>query len=431
MTEYTFIDLFAGAGGFTEGLLLAGNDRSRFQLIAASDFHQNACLTHENRFSKQLGINYAFLVEDISSISFVENLLNVVIKHSGKPTVDVVIGGPPCQGFSVFGKRDEKDPRNNLFLAYLRIIQSLKPKYFVMENVRGLATMYGGKTVQRIRDEVLSLRPVRYGVNGPIQVNAADFGVPQLRERILFIGHREDMPPIKDINSDYYKPPITVKEAIGDLAFLRTWETAESYNNSYFPNHKYQEDSRRGRLFSKLGIQRIDNELKNHEAARHTPEVIARFAMIEPGKGLDSIPKALWEEHLHTSKKWCVRLHPDLPSFTVVTLPDDFVHYEQHRILTVREMARLQSFDDTFEFLGPRSSGGGGKGNKKRNSELPQYSQVGNAVPPLLAKAIGNKLLKALKQSCNQNEIEDSLSKKINFNIDSNPCLADQLSLPF
>jgi DNA (cytosine-5)-methyltransferase 1 len=431
MTEYTFVDLFAGAGGFTEGLLLAGNETNRFRLIAASDFHQNACLTHENRFLKQLGINYSFLLEDISSISFVENLLNCVIKHSGKPTVDVVVGGPPCQGFSVFGKREEKDPRNNLFLPYLRAIQSLNPKYFVMENVPGLATMYGGKTVQRIYDEVLSLRPIRYGVNGPIQVNAADFGVPQLRERILFIGHREDMPPIKEINLDYYKRHITVKEAIGDLAFLRTWETAKAYNNDYFTSCEYQEESRRGRLFQKLGIERIDYELKNHEAARHTPEVIARFAMIEPGKGLESIPKALWEAHLHSSKKWCVRLHPDLPSFTVVTLPDDFVHYEQHRILTVREMARLQSFDDTYEFLGPRASGGGGKGNKKRNSELPQYSQVGNAVPPLLAKAIGNQLLKALEQSCNKNEIEDSNSKKTNVNIGCNFCFAEQLSLPF
>jgi len=94
-----------------------------------------------------------------------------------------------------------------------------------------------------------------------------------------------------------------------------------------------------------------------------------------------------------------VRLHPDKPSFTVVTLPDDFVHYEKHRILTLREMARLQSFDDTFEFLGPRASGGGGRGNKKRNRELPQYTQVGNAVPPLLARGVGNVLLNALNQN--------------------------------
>jgi DNA (cytosine-5)-methyltransferase 1 len=118
--------------------------------------------------------------------------------------------------------------------------------------------------------------------------------------------------------------------------------------------------------------------------------------MIRPGEGFDSIPRDLWEKHLVSSKKWCVKLNPDKPAFTVVTLPDDFVHYEQPRILTVREMARLQSFDDTFEFLGPRASGGGGKGNKKRNTELPQYTQVGNAVPPLMARAVGNVILRNL-----------------------------------
>lgn len=430
MAEYTFLDLFAGAGGFTEGLLLANHGTSQFRLIAASDVHPNARLTHEQRFRNQLGIDYSFLLEDISSVSFIENIINIVKTHTGKTTVDVVVGGPPCQGFSIFGKRNEEDPRNNLFLSYLRAIQMLNPKYFVMENVPGLATMYGGKTVQRIHEEVYNLKPIKYGIHGPIKINAADFGVPQLRERILFIGYREDMPPIKSITSTIYPEQyITVKEAIGDLAFLNPWEMSVSYENNYYPSCKYQEESRHGRLFLKLGIERTDNELKNHEAAKHTPEVIARFAMIEQGKGLESIPKALWKAHLHSSKKWCVRLHPDRPSFTVVTLPDDFVHYERHRILTVREMARLQSFDDTFEFLGPRASGGGGKGNKKRNSELPQYSQVGNAVPPLLAKAIANELLKYLDENYKENKIENS--EKLFKKIVSRPLISEQLSLPF
>ncbi|MEH1935375.1 MAG: DNA cytosine methyltransferase [Nostoc sp.] len=431
MHKYTFLDLFAGAGGFTEGLLLASHGTSQFKLVAASDVHPNSHLTHEQRFRKQLGIDYSFLLEDIRSEFFIENLTNLILKHTGKTSVDVVVGGPPCQGFSLFGKRNEGDPRNDLFLSYLRVIQIINPKYFVMENVPGLAAMYGGKTVQRIYEEVSSLKPIKYSVHGPVQINAANFGVPQLRERILFIGCREDMPPIKNISPSFTERYITVKEAIGDLAFLRTWETTGSYEINYPPTCKYQEESRLGRLFLKLGIERIDNELKNHEAAKHTPEVIARFAMIEQGKGLDSIPKALWEAHLHSSKKWCVRLHPDLPSFTVVTLPDDFVHYERHRILTVREMARLQSFDDTFEFLGPRASGGGGKGNKKRNSELPQYSLVGNAVPPLLAKGIGNELLKALDKSCRNNEIENSNPKQVRIESTTKPLITEQLSLYF
>ncbi len=427
MSIYTFLDLFAGAGGFTEGMLLASYDTSCFQLVAASDIHPNAYLTHHNRFYKQLGINYDFLVEDISSDSFVKNITERISNQIGKSSIDVIVGGPPCQGFSVFGKRNEDDPRNDLFISYLKVIKNLQPKYFVMENVPGLATMYRGKTIQRIHEEISNIKSIRYSVNGPIQVNAADFGVPQLRERILFIGHREDMPPITKLTPNFLTKRITVKEAIGDLAFLRTWETSSNYDINYPPNCNYQEESRVGRLFLKQGIKRTDNELTNHEAAKHSPEVIARFAMIEQGKGLDSIPKALWEAHLHSSKKWCVRLHPDLPSFTVVTLPDDFVHYERHRILTVREMARLQSFDDTFEFLGPRASGGGGKGNKKRNSELPQYSQVGNAVPPLLAKAIGNALLQALEQS----ESKHSNGQEIKKNFTRKPLITEQLSLNF
>lgn len=161
----------------------------------------------------------------------------------------------------------------------------------------------------------------------------------------------------------------------------------------------------------------MDYRLTNHEAAKHSPEVIARFAMIEQGQGLESIPRELWENHLFSSKKWCVRLSPDKPSFTVVTLPDDFVHYHRHRILTVREMARLQSFDDTFEFIGPRASGGGGKGNKKRNQELPQYTQVGNAIPPLMAQGIGHELLMALDQQLGKAVKIHALPTRLYFSI--------------
>lgn len=398
MPEFTFIDLFSGAGGFTEGVLLAGNPKKKFRLVAASDIHYLAKYTHENRFRQQLGLDYSFLVEDIRDKYFLDNLLKCIYNISGKYHVDLIVGGPPCQGFSLFGKRDRKDPRNDLFLPYLKVIEKIRPKYFVMENVPGLAMMYEGEIVNLIYKEVSSMKRVKYNIVGPIKVNATDFGVPQARERIIFIGNRKDMTPIEEIDKTHFNKPITVREAIGDLEFLRPWENNGSYDSDYPPVTDYQIDSRNGRLFTKLGISRKDNILKNHDAACHTPIVMARFALIEQGKGLDSIPKLAWNQHLRSSKKWCVKLNPDLPSFTVVTLPDDLVHYTQPRILTVREMARLQSFDDTFEFLGPRATGGGGKGNKKRNLELPQYSQVGNAVPPLLAKAIAENLLRALQK---------------------------------
>jgi DNA (cytosine-5)-methyltransferase 1 len=393
---YTFVDFFSGAGGFTEGLLLARSEESCFCLVAATDLHAVAAETHGNRFAGQLGCDYSFFTGDIREEVLVSALVEFVRDRVGRRGLDVVVGGPPCQGFSVFGKRDENDPRNDLFRPYLKAIQQLRPRYFVMENVPGLAKMYGGKAVECIHREVACMCPVRYGLVGPIKVNAVDFGVPQTRERILFIGHRKDMSPIKSITPTHAGAPITVRDAIGDLAFLRPWESNGHYRPSHRPRTQYQRDSRRGRLFGRLGITHETTTLAHHDSARHTPEVIARFAMIRPGAGLESIPRDLWASFLKTSKKWCVRLRADAPAYTVVTLPDDFIHYEQHRILTVREMARLQSFDDTFLFAGPRASGGGGKGNKKRNNELPQYSQVGNAVPPLMAEGIGREVLLAL-----------------------------------
>ncbi|MFV9683046.1 DNA cytosine methyltransferase [Pseudomonas sp. NY15367] len=395
--EYTFVDLFSGAGGFTEGFLLAGDGKHEFRLVGASDIHTGAGATHFNRFNGRLGVDYRFLVQDIRSEDFLEKLIANIENSSGRQDVDVVVGGPPCQGFSVFGKRDEQDPRNNLFKYYLGVIEAIRPKYFVMENVPGLVTMYEGKAVRGIYEEVEKIGPVKYHISGPVYVNAVDFGVPQARDRVLFIGSREDCPRITDISKPTNLPIITTSEALDDLSFLNSWEKASSYHPDYPAKSIYQKESRKGRLFKKFGIKHDGLELKNHEAAKHTPDVIARFAMIQPGCGFESIPKELWEKYLSSNKKWCIRMHPDRPSNTVVTLPDDFIHYSKPRIPTAREMARLQSFDDTFEFLGPRTTGGGGAGNKNRAKDLPQYTQIGNAVPPLLAKGIAETILGTIK----------------------------------
>lgn len=393
---YNFIDLFCGAGGFTEGFLLA--DHEKYNLIAASDINETAMLTHTNRFKKQLNLEYLFLTKSITDKDFIPSLIDGIGKYlPAHKEIDVICGGPPCQGFSVFGPRQEKDPRNSLFSYYLKVIKQLKPKYFIMENVPGLAQMYKGKAVNKIYETVSKIKP-KYNLVGPLFINSADFGVPQTRQRIIFIGCREDMPIIESLEPTI-KPEkyITSGEAIDDLSFLQPWESASSYSEEIKPNSRYQRDSRRGRLFKEMGIRRLDKELTNHEAAKHTPLVMARFAAIRKGRGLDSIPRALWEKHLKTEKKWCVKLDDSKLAYTVVTLPDDFVHYSSARVLTVRELARLQSFDDTFVFYGPRSTGGGGAGNKKRRVELPQYTQVGNAVPPLVAKAIANTVLSSLE----------------------------------
>lgn len=391
MRPYTFVDLFCGAGGFTEGVLLSGGAERRFELKAASDVHRQASATHTGRFQRQLGLKYDFITKDIRDDDFVQTLVESV---GGDGTVDLVVGGPPCQGFSLFGARKQDDPRNDLFRLYLKAIAALKPRYFVMENVPGLAMMYGGETVREMYRAVEAMTGTKYHLEGPIKVNAAKFGVPQARDRLLFIGSRSDV-PVLDVIPEMPERIVTAREALDDLGFLRSWETATSYHESHPASTQYQEESRRGRLFKLWGLE-VPEALTNHEVSKHTPDVIARFAMMQPGCGFDSIPSQLWDAHLHSSKKWCMRLDPDKPAYTVTTLPDDFVHYRQHRILTVREWARLQSFDDTFVFTGARATGGGGKGNKVRAGALPQYTQVGNAVPPLLAQGIGRAILQAL-----------------------------------
>src|SRR5262249_1965979 len=146
-----------------------------------------------------------------------------------------------------FGKREETDPRNDLFVSYLRCIQALSPRYFVMENVPGLSMMYEGRAVREIYRLVAAMKPTRYEIAGPIKINAADFGVPQTRERILFIGFREDVPPIEEIPPTYRRNPVTVRDAIGDLAFLRAWERNGHYDPDHPATTNYQKESRRGR----------------------------------------------------------------------------------------------------------------------------------------------------------------------------------------
>lgn len=394
---FTFVDLFCGAGGFTEGFLLASSRAAAPKLVAASDSSPMVRLTYEGRFRDQLGINFGYVERDVRDPSFITDLVTEVERVAGIAKVDVVCGGPPCQGFSVFGARNRTDPRNDLFFPYLQAIERLEPKYFILENVPGLVKMYGGRAVESIREAVQAMGPAKYTLVGPLTLTAADYGVPQVRERIMFFGCREDMPvldrvPPKVHSSDW----VTVGDALGDLAFLRPWEKASHYAIEYPPATAYQVESRRGRLFETMEIPRTDVLLHNHEAARHTPDVIARFSMLQQGKGLESVPRELWDKHLRTAKKWCVRLDASRPSYTVVTLPDDLVHPSQPRILTVRELARLQSFDDTHVFRGPRATGGGGAGNKLRAVEVPQYSQVGNAVPPMMAKAVAEVVLSGL-----------------------------------
>lgn len=613
----TFLDLFAGAGGISEGFLQSYTKDKYYDFILASDINANCELTHRVRYNAQLGLNTDFLLEDIMSETFLSDLK----KKVGKKSIDVVTGGPSCQSFSLSGRRRKYDKRDNLFEHYLKVIEEFKPKYFVMENVKGILTKDKG----RFKDEIMSLirsimdakqvpammgylekmltrtaspfekacllakvrieieddsktdslveeffshveeqfkiltrnidyrisksdaniSTIRHGLNllkhfrerqkiqsaiiqektssnidndafvhgmndfigsmeddsiiekiflaldnvkefkkqeddvklfkamielyamtldesfavlagyaqkdesldefknildkvrlyrvdRPIVVLSSNYGVPQNRERVLFIGCRNDQKLITDIPATVAKDEkVTVYEAISDLDFIGNGETRTEYakvkKNKELDGlvrpraltgaletdeekHTFYEWSRMGRLghrftfecnpfyvrtLDDLGnnLAKVEHELFNHQTSFQSDDVKRRLEIIAKHGDYDDACKAeLKKENLDSNKRNYTVLDPKGQSPTVVTMPDDFIHYSQYRAMTVREMARLQSFDDTFVFQGKRQTGG-----DKRKSEIPQYTLVGNAVPPLMARAIGNTILEAIK----------------------------------
>ncbi len=619
--SFTFIDLFAGAGGFSEGFLQAEINNKFFDFVAASDINENCELTHIVRYNHQLGLETEFLKQDITEPDFIENLLS---KIKGKQ-IDVVCGGPPCQSFSLAGKRKKFDKKDDLFSHYLEVIKLLRPKYFIMENVKGILTKENGKIKDLIIEEINSIidpeeipllidfvrktvrkhegsfllecimkkieierlkekdkesgrenfirfvdnkfrqltpqivdyktsktdpwiNTIRHGFNilartkeweklkrslikekdfcnidndsfvnefnlflthmgteniiskiegafqelkvpvkykrecadiisalriytatfdetvdilsklcnneekkelntilknirlyrieKPYVANASDYGVPQNRERVLFIGCRKDQKPILAIPPTVpNKEKVSIFEAIYDLDFIGNNEEAHHYElvdikNQFNGSSKkmlellklrsvngeinpkvgktYADWSKEGRLIERYkpvskpfyvrdfnGLsngEKYFDILNNHKTSNQSQDVIKRLEVILNKGGYKKAQLELESCGLSSNKRNYNVLKPGEQSSTIMTIPDDYIHYNAPRALTVREMARLQSFDDSFVFQGKRSTGG-----NNRKSEVPQYTLVGNAVPPLLARAIAVELLKHIR----------------------------------
>lgn len=593
--KYTFIDLFAGAGGFSEGFLQAVHDDKQFEFVLASDINENCELTHLARYNEQLGLNAAFLKQDITD----PNFLRALRKEVGKRSIDVVCGGPPCQSFSLAGKRRYADKKDDLFRKYLEVIHVLRPKYFIMENVAGILTKDKGRVKHRIASEIngfltfssikklcslvqvdnktsdliavgrhllivklidglpasekaqkmseehyrLALdrikktfksfttahmsyensksnrdaNSIRHGINlleevgelkeireslialrhktkidndfyvedwesfigglsvdgiieviqnsldqlkgniqkdgsalleslcgmfsifkqswegciefedelsqkkiirfldvnseyklcGPFLLNSKDFGVPQNRKRVVFIGVKKGQKLVLNFEKSF-REPVVVEDALGDLQGLRSGGETNQYAADTHDMTAYIKQSRNGRLggvgfdvlppkyYHDLSSYRNSDsheaELHNHRASKQSEDVRNRLSIIIEEGGYKQAKNRLEEVGLISKKRNYNLLNPASQSPTVVTLPDDFIHYSEPRSLTVREMARLQSFDDDFVFQGKRSTGG-----DKRSSEVPQYTLVGNAVPPLMAKGIALEILRNIK----------------------------------
>ena len=401
---FTVLDLFSGAGGMSEGFLQAG-----FLVPYAVDSSKDAATTYIHRH-EQLGYQSNFYS------GCIQNLLlnNDILDFTNGQKIHVITGGPPCQGFSTSGRRREDDFRNLLFMDFLHAVKLVQPDYFVIENVEGMLSykfkkilgLDGEEYTNATAPEVIQKEAMKFGYFVKWQLlNAKFFDVPQNRPRVIYLGHKIFTNGSKIIDS--VVPPrfptrsntlVTVGDAISDLRFLRTGESSENYDNRYKLT-SYQSKMKNGCTPSANGTPLRSINLTNHEASRHTTKVIQRFDLLNPGESIKDLLKRLppnERENFSTKKLRCSRLSKDDVAPTVVTLPDDIVHYDLRnpRILTVRELARIQSFDDSFEFLGKRTTGG-----KLRSIEAPQYTQVGNAVPPLFAKAIATEVMEALTKT--------------------------------
>ena len=377
--EYTFIDLFSGAGGLTLGFRLAG-----FKPLLAVDINHEAMLTYRRNNPDVIAIE-----EDIHKVD-AEGALDKIVGKFGNDVVDVIIGGPPCEGFSIAGDRDPNDPRNRSFEELIRFVEVMKPKIVVMENVRGLLSMKDPNGTPVVHRIIMSFKRIGYKVDCRV-LNAADYGVPQLRERVIFIATCLDIPiifpkpthaPINNKTlyevvderpSSNLRPYVTVWEAIGDLPPLAPGEEKTVYEKDPFT--EYQK-------WARNGVPK--NGLRNHKAVNHRKYMIERFKYIPPGKGLkdvwDEIPIELRPKKLYGAR--CRRLDPNKPAFTVTAhCLDEMIHPYQHRAITPREAARLQSFPDWYIFEGPYVI-------FHSDPRQDQYEQIGDAVPPLLAKAV-------------------------------------------
>lgn len=321
---YKFIDLFSGAGGLSCGLVMAG-----FTPVASVEIMPEAVETYKYNFVNKKGFNEKVETRDIRTQEVKEELYKTI----GNQHIDLIVGGFPCQGFSMAGNRVISDPRNSLYLEMLEIVKNVKPDYVVMENVEGLRTMLDGKVETQIINDY---KEIGYEIN-VTTLNAADYGVAQQRKRVIFIGNR-----------------------IG--------------NKNYHPKPLYEPNNYKTLGSAIYKFMNIDEDKSiNHVFTRHTEDMKKRLANVPEGSSLfknysDSWKKSPWDKPSCTIKEnhGAVNIHPKLP-----------------RVLTAREIAAIQSFPDDFIFQGAKKW---------------QLVQIGNAVPPLLGKAIGLSVEKGLNE---------------------------------
>jgi DNA (cytosine-5)-methyltransferase 1 len=349
MSNYNAIDLFCGCGGLSYGF-----ERAGFNILLGIDNDAKALETFELNHKGSQSI-----CGDITKVTY-ENDIKPLI---GNKTVDIIIGGPPCQGMSLSGPRKFDDPRNKLYLSYIRLVDEMRPKMFVIENVPGLVGLFGGQ----IKDNIIEkFEDMGYEIQYRI-LCASDYGVPQSRRRVVFVGSR--IGKFNYPSTDY--ETVTCSMALSDLPPLIDGLGEEPMAYETLPTNDYQVLMRTRSL-----------EVHNHIAAKHSDRVKEIISLVPDGGNYKDLP----EKYAHTRNfhvAW-TRFASDKPAPTIDTGHRHHFHYKYNRVPTVRECARLQSFPDDFLFLGNKTQ---------------QFRQVGNAVPPLMAQKIAEQVLETLEKN--------------------------------
>ena len=344
------IDLFSGVGGLSLGFENAG-----FKTVASVDLWDDAIKTYNHNRIDKNGLTIS--IQEFNK----KYLKDILSKHK----ITGVIGGPPCQGFSSARLSDNSEniglineERNQLYIEFYKTVKQTMPEFFLMENVRGMLNLDKGAFV---KDILSRFGKLGYSINYEL-LNASEFGVPQNRHRVFFVG-------LKNGNFEFPKKHtelVTTFDALSDLPLDLNKQPKKYVIN---PQNDYQKLIRGNSVY-----------VLNHEDTKHSDKTKEIISMIPDGGNIKSIPQKYWE--VRKFNKAFQRMNSKLPSLTIDTGHRNYFHFSEHRIPTVRESARIQSFPDTFEFIGSKTS---------------QYKQVGNAVPPLLAYELASQIKKYLK----------------------------------
>jgi DNA (cytosine-5)-methyltransferase 1 len=403
--ESKFIDVFAGCGGLSLGLVNAGwlgcfaieKNRQAFKTL-----EENLVCGEPTSFVWPEWLPKKALTAATLLSKYGRRLSKL------KGNIDLLAGGPPCQGFSLAGRRLYSDPRNSLFEQYLEIVKKVAPRFLLVENVIGFSLPFkkacNHKEKNRTYSEILRarLQKLGYVVFSEI-VNFSEYGVPQNRNRFILVAIKEGDPSLAKLKGQSFfeklrctkeaflmskglnpQRPVSARQAISDLEVTgRVLVPASDQVFRGFKKIEYKQPGSRSR-FVTLMRKDAEGSPNSIRLPRHSSLTVRQFKRImetcERGRSLSESDK----NRLGIKKQALTPLRPDKPASTVTTLPDDIIHYSEPRILTVRENARLQTFPDWFKFTGKYTTGG-----KKRRFDCPRYTQVGNAVPPLFSEAIG------------------------------------------